>query len=80
MEGVLPILAELSKDEDPQVRKAALSSLHSLYPEESEDRMLEAMTDRDPHLRKWAKEVLEKIVASPLRTAVAYQHREGKDV
>ena len=44
-EGVLPILAELSRDPDAKVRKAALFSLVSLYPEESEDRLLKAMTD-----------------------------------
>ncbi len=45
MEGVLPILAELSRDPDPKVRKAALFSLVALYPEESEDRLMKAMTD-----------------------------------
>jgi len=80
MEGVLPTLVELSKDEDPRVRKAALSSLITLYPEESEDRMLEAMTDRDTDLRSWAKGVMEKMVASPLRAAGPRPDREGKSI
>ena len=78
MEGVLPALVELSKDEDPQVRKAALASLLSLYPEESEERMIEAMTDRDSDLRKWAKQAMEKIVASPLRNSTRTEHREAR--
>jgi HEAT repeat protein len=65
-EGVLPILAELSKDPEAKVRKAALSSLVSLYPEESEDRLLKAMADPDPGLRKWARRTLEKIVEAPV--------------
>jgi len=77
MEGVLPALVELSKDQDPQVRKAALASLLSLYPEESEERIIEAMTDDDPQLRQWAKETMERIVASPLSTNVGTQHREA---
>jgi HEAT repeat protein len=78
MEGVLPTLVELSKDKDPQVRKAALSSIIILYPEESEDRILEALTDPDPDLRKWAKEVLEKITASPLNAGDAIQNSEER--
>jgi len=78
LEGIFPTLVELAKDEDPQVRKAALSSLLTLYPEESEDRMLEAMTDPDPDLRKWAREVLEKIAASPLKEAPPRQKHDGK--
>jgi len=30
------------------VRKAALSSLATLYPEESQNRLMEAMADSDP--------------------------------
>jgi HEAT repeat protein len=59
-------LAELSKDPEAKVRKAALSSLVSLYPEESEDRLLKAMADPDPGLRKWARRTLEKIVEAPV--------------
>jgi len=62
-EGVLPILAELSKDQDARVRKAALFSLITLYPEESEGRLMEAMADPEPSLRKWAKRILEKRLA-----------------
>jgi HEAT repeat protein len=65
-EGGLPILAELSKDPDAKVRKAALFSLLSLYPEESEDRLLKAMTDPDPDLRRWAKRTLEKMAVAPI--------------
>ena len=60
MEGVLPILAELSKDPEAKVRKAALFSLIALYPEEIEERLIEAMGDPDLNLRKWAKRTLEK--------------------
>ncbi len=65
-EGVLPVLAELSKDPDARVRKAALFSLITLYPEESEDRLMEAMADPEPYLRKWAKRVLEKMTEKPI--------------
>jgi len=67
-EGALPILAELSKDPDAKVRKAALFSLVALYPEESEERLVRAMADSDPHLRKWAKRALEKMVEKPPST------------
>ena len=64
-EGALPILAELSKDPDAKVRKAALFSLVTLYPEESEERLMKAMTDSEPPLRKWAKRALEKMAEKP---------------
>jgi HEAT repeat protein len=64
-EGALPILAELSKDPDAKVRKAALFSLVTLYPEESEEQLMRAMTDSEPHLRKWAKRALEKMAEKP---------------
>ena len=67
MEGVFPTLIELSKDRDSGVRKAALFSLTTLYPEESEKRLLETMTDSDPELRKWARITLERIAARPLK-------------
>jgi HEAT repeat protein len=65
-EGALPILAELSKDPDAKVRKAALFSLVTLYPEESEERLMRAMVDSEPSLRKWAKRVLEKMAEKPI--------------
>lgn len=64
-EGVFPIVMELCKDADAGVRKAALFSLTTLYPEECEDRLVEAMTDRDPDIRKWARATLERMAASP---------------
>jgi HEAT repeat protein len=67
VEGALPILVEMSRDPDPMVRKAALFSLATLYPDESENRLIEAMTDSDIGLRKWAKMTLEKILARPLK-------------
>ena len=66
MEGVLPILLELSKDPEEKVRKAALFSLLTLYPEESEERLLKAMRDPDPGLRRWAKKTLEKMIETPV--------------
>ncbi len=68
-EGVLPILAELTRDSEAQVRKAALFSLWSLYPEESEERLLEAMNDPDPDLRRWAMNTLETVARAPLGRA-----------
>lgn len=67
MEGVLPILMEMSKDQDARVRKAALFSMFTLYPEEGEDRLVEAMTDSAPDLRKWAGDMLDKVMARPLK-------------
>lgn len=67
IEGVLPILMEFSRDQDAVVRRAALFSLSALYPDESENRLIEALTDSDPGLRKWARMNLEKIVARPLK-------------
>jgi len=71
MGGVLPILMEMSKDQDLKVRKAALFSLLTLYPEESEERLLEALTDKDPGFRKWVKDTLEKIAGKPLKRTMA---------
>lgn len=59
-EGVFPILMQLSSDPDSEVRKAALFSLLSLYPEESKTRFTEALADRDLNLRIWARRQLEK--------------------
>ena len=64
-EGVFPIVMELCKDTDAAVRKAALFSLTTLYPEECEDRLIEAMTDSDPDIRKWARGNLERMAAKP---------------
>jgi len=64
-EGVFPIVMELCKDADAGVRKAALFSLTTLYPEECENRLVEAMTDPDPDIRKWARGTLERIAAMP---------------
>jgi HEAT repeat protein len=62
LEGTFPILMRLSRDPDVKVRQAALISMVALYPEESENRLLEAVNDPDADLRKWAKEVLERTV------------------
>ncbi len=65
IEGALPILTEMSKDGDSRVRRAALFSLVTLYPEEGERRLMEAMTDSDPDIRKWAKDQLNKRIDGP---------------
>jgi HEAT repeat protein len=62
MEGLLPILMELSKDQDAKVRKAALFSLMSLYPEEGRGRLFESYNDEDPDIRHWVKKTLERWV------------------
>ena len=67
IDGTLPILMELSRDHAPMVRRAALFSLTTVYPEETEDRLIEALTDSDEGLRKWARITLEKTAASPLK-------------
>ena len=77
IEGTLPILMELSKDQDPKVRRAALFSLVTLYPDESEGRLMEAMTDSDLGLRKWAKMTLEKTAARPLKRRTASLTKRG---
>jgi HEAT repeat protein len=64
-EGVFPIIMELCKDADAAVRRAALFSLTTLYPEECENRLVEAMTDSDPDIRKWAREALETMATRP---------------
>jgi HEAT repeat protein len=73
VEGALPILMEMSRDPDSMVRKAALFSLTSLYPDESQNRLMEVMADPDPDmgLRKWAKVTLERIAARPLKKRTA---------
>jgi HEAT repeat protein len=71
MEGSLPILIELARDPDSIVKKAALFSLTALYPEESENRLMEAMADSDPALRKWIKMTLEEMGGRPLKKRIA---------
>jgi HEAT repeat protein len=74
-EGVFPIVMELCKDADAGVRKAALFSLTTIYPEECENRLIEAMTDSDPDIRKWARGTLEKMAAKPLKgKRVSFSH------
>jgi len=60
IEGGFPILMEMSRDQDAKVRKAALFSLFTSYPEEGEGRLVEAVADGDPDVRRWARETLEK--------------------
>jgi HEAT repeat protein len=72
LDGIFPILIRLSKDPHAKVRQAALFSLMALYPEENEDRLLEAMNDPDVDLRKWARDVLER--------AVRRSGKPGRDV
>lgn len=67
VKGTLPILVELSKDKDPNVRKAALFSLLTQYPEESEEKILSAINDPDPQIRILAKEMMEKIIKTPIQ-------------
>lgn len=67
IKGILPILVELSKDKDPKVRKSALFSLIAQYPEECEERILKAIYDPDPELKGWAKEMIEKLIAKPIK-------------
>ena len=77
IEGALPILKELSRDVHSMVRRAALFSLTTLYPDESENLLMEAMTDPDPDLRKWAKTTLEKILAKPFKGKTAFLTNRG---
>ncbi len=62
LDGVFPILMRLSKDPHAKVRKAALLSLMTLYPEEGEDRLLDAINEPDGDVRRWATEILERSV------------------
>jgi HEAT repeat protein len=77
IEGALPILKELSRDGHSMVRRAALFSLATLYPDESENLLIEAMTDPDPDLRKWAKATLEKIWIRPPKGKTASLTNRG---
>jgi HEAT repeat protein len=76
-EGALPILVEMSKDRDLKVRKSALFSLLTLYPEEGEEGLVEAMTDKDPDLRKWAKDTLGKMAEKPLKSRMAFLPKQS---
>jgi HEAT repeat protein len=81
LEGVFPILVEMSKDQDVQVRRAALFSIMTLYPEEAEDRLLDAMKDPDADLRRWAKKALERIVVKSMEKwgpRPGHDQREGR--
>jgi len=77
IEGALPILKELSRDVHSTVRRAALFSLATLYPDEGENLLIEAMTDPDPELRKWAKMTLEKILTKPFKGKTASLTNRG---
>ncbi len=77
IEGALPILKELSKDVHSVVRRAALFSLVTLYPDEGENLLIEAMSDPDPELRKWAKTTLEKILTRPSQGRTASLTNRG---
>jgi len=66
IEGILPILIEMSKDKDVKVRKAALFSLVTLYSEEGEKRLMEAMADSDPDIRSWARDHLNRMLERPI--------------
>jgi len=77
IEGALPILKELSRDGHSMVRKAALFSLATLYPDESENLLIEAMTDPDPELRKWAKTTLEDLLATPSNAKTTFLATRG---
>ena len=77
IEGALPILKELSRDGHSMVRRAALFSLATLYPDEGENLLMEAMTDPDPELRKWAKTTLEKILTKPFKGKTASLTKRG---
>ncbi len=81
IEGVFPILVEMLKDQDVQVRRAALFSMMTLYPEEAENRLLDAMKDPDTDLRRWAKKALERIVVNSMKEKgprAGKNQREGR--
>ena len=75
MDGAFPILVEMSRDQDSQVKKAAFLSLISLYPDEGKDRLMEATTDPDPDLRKWARGILAKMASKSLKGMVPVSNR-----
>ncbi len=51
-------LGLMSKDEDPRVRREAVSSLGELHSQESSGRLIMALTDEDPDVRVAAATVL----------------------
>lgn len=63
VEGALPILTQMAKDPEAKVRKAALISLLTLYPEEGKDWLFQAYRDEEEEIRIWAKKALEKWMA-----------------
>lgn len=73
IEGSFPFLMEMSRDQDSMVRKAALTSLMTLYPEESEERLLEAISDPDPGMRNWARRTFENLTHLPLKRKKDFQ-------
>ncbi|MBP1699921.1 MAG: lyase domain protein repeat-containing protein [Deltaproteobacteria bacterium] len=77
IEGALPILKELSRDVHSTVRRAALFSLATLYPDEGEHVLIEAMTDPDPELRKWAKTTLENLLTTPSNAKTTFLTTRG---
>ena len=77
IEGALPILKELSRDAHSMVRKAALFSLATLYPDESENLLIDAMTDPDLELRKWAKATLENLLTMPSNAKTSFLTTRG---
>lgn len=62
VEGGQMILSELIKDKDAMVRKAALSSLLILYPEEGEAQMWKAISDPSHEVRGWVKAQLNRML------------------
>jgi HEAT repeat protein len=77
IEGALPILKELSRDAHAMVRRAALFSLSTLYPDESENLLIDAMTDPDLELRKWAKTTLENLLTMPSNAKTSFLTTRG---
>lgn len=73
IEGSLPFLMEMSRDQESMVRKAALTSLVTLYPEESEERLLEAVSDPDPGIRNWVRKTFENLTCLPLNRKQDFQ-------
>lgn len=65
VEGGQILLCEMIKDKDSMVRKAALSSLLILYPEEGKAQMLEAMNDSNQEIRAWVKVQLNRMLQKP---------------
>lgn len=60
VEGGQTLLSEMLKDKESMVRKAALSSLLILYPEEGETQMWNAISDSSHEIRTWVKAQLNR--------------------